>query len=66
MLGDVARGVGFYEQVEVATVVIGGDGRVGADDFFARDRGGERDVLADGETKSVCGTWEGEAVAVLL
>lgn len=68
MLGDVAGGVGLDEQVEVAFVVVGGDGRVGADDLFGLavdgEGGAEGDVLADGEAEDVGGSGEGEAVSV--
>lgn len=65
MLGDVAGGVGLDEEIEVALVLIGGDGRVGADDFFglAGDGGGEGNVLADGEAEDIGGIGELEAVA---
>lgn len=73
MLGDVARGVGFDQDVEVAGLVVAGDGGVGADDLFlddfaggagAGESGGEGDVLADGEAEDGGWGWEGEAVAV--
>lgn len=65
MLGDVAGGVRFDEQVEVAVVFVRGDGRVGADNFFRLigERGGDRHVLADGEAKDVGRAWEGKAIA---
>ena len=65
MLGDIAGGIGFDEQVEVAAVFVRGDRRVGADDFFGLvgDRGGDGHVLADGEAEDVRWAWEGEAVA---
>lgn len=34
MFGDVAGGVGFYEEVKVAGLVVTGDGGIGADDLF--------------------------------
>lgn len=68
MLGDIAGGVGFDEQVEVALVVVGGDGGVGADDLFGLavdgEGGTEGDVLADWEAEDVGGFGEGKAVAV--
>lgn len=67
MLGDVAGGVGFDEQVEVATVFVRGDGRVGADDFFGLIGQSSSDghVLADGEAEDVRWAREGEAVAAV-
>lgn len=64
MLGDVAGRVRLDEQVEVALVLVGGDGRVAAHDFLglAGDGGAERDVLADGEAEDVRGARELEAV----
>lgn len=69
MLGDVAGGVGFDQKVEVAGLVVAGDGSVRADNLFG---GGvwlgehcrDRDVLADGEAED--GGWggEGETIAV--
>jgi len=55
MLGDVASRIGLDEEVEVALVLIGGDGRVRANDFLglACDSSGERNVLADGEAEDV-------------
>ena len=69
VFGDVAGGVGFYKQVEVAGVVVAGDGRVGADDLFGGavglgEHGGDGDVLADRETED-CG-WGGELEAVAV
>jgi len=61
--GDVAGRVRFDEEVEVALVIVGGDGGVGADDFFAFDGGCERDVLADGQTEDVFLVGELESVA---
>jgi len=65
----VALGVGFYEQVEEAWLVVAGDGGVGADDLLGGvvvggvgEGGGERDVLADGEAEDGGGGGEGEAV----
>jgi hypothetical protein len=75
VLGDVAGGVGFDEQVEVAGDVVGRDWGVGADDFFGLGAAGvvfqrdwqccgNRDVLPDWEAKDGCCGGEGEAVAV--
>jgi hypothetical protein len=69
----VAGGVGFDHEVEVARVHVGGDGGVGADDFFSFgdgagfgvgdvEVGGEGDVLADGQAEDVGGRGQGEAV----
>ena len=70
MLGDVACGVGFDEEVEVALVVVRGNGRVGADDFFwlavDGEGGAEGDVLADGEAEDVGGSGKAESVAVVI
>ena len=65
MLRDVASGVRFDEQVEVAVVFVRGDGCVGADDFFGlvRERCGNGHVLADGEAEDVGWAWKGKAVA---
>lgn len=64
VLGDVTLGVGLDEQIEVAGILVGGDGGVGAQDFLglALDDGGEGDVLADGQTQDIGGTGEREAV----
>jgi hypothetical protein len=68
MLGDVAGGVRLDEQVEVALVVVRGDGSVRANDLLGLavdgEGGAEGDVLADGEAEDVGGFGEGEAVAV--
>ena len=73
VLGDVARRVRLDQHVEVAGLVVAGDGGVGADDLFLHDLtgcggggegGGDGDVLADWETEDGCCSWEGEAVAV--
>lgn len=65
MLGDVAGRVGLDEQVDVAAVLVGRDGRVGADDFLGLtwESGRDRDVLADGKAEDVGWAREGEAVA---
>lgn len=67
VFGDVAGGVGFDEQVEVAGLVVAGDWGVGADDFFVgvvglREGGGDGDVLANREAED--GGWGGEFEAV--
>lgn len=73
MLGDVAGGVGFDQEVEVAGLVVAGDGGVRADDFFFDgvavfvgygEGGGDGDVLADGEAEDGFGVGEVEAVAI--
>lgn len=68
MLRDVSSRVGLYQQVEVARVFVGGDGGVGADDFFGRafygEGCGDGHVLANGETEDLGGGLEGEAVAI--
>ena len=56
MLGDVTRGVGLNEEVEVPGLVVAGDGGVGSDDFFIGaiglgEGGCNGDVLADWETE---------------
>jgi hypothetical protein len=64
VLGDVTLGIGLDEQVEVASLVVGRDGGVGADNLLglAGDGCSERDVLADGETKNIGGTRQGKTV----
>jgi hypothetical protein len=69
MFGDVAGGVGFYEEVEVARLMVTGDGGIGADDFFRGAIGlGEcscdGDVLTYWETEDGGGRGELEPVAV--
>jgi hypothetical protein len=66
VLGDVASGVGFDEQGEGTAVVVRRDGSVGADDFFAVDGGGDRDVLADRKTEDRVFGGEIELVAAFL
>lgn len=56
VLGDVTRGVGLNEEVEVPGLVVAGDGGVGSDDFFIGtfglgEGGCDGDVLADWETE---------------
>ena len=64
VLGDVALGVGLDQQVKVASLVVGGDGGIGADHLLGLtgNGGGERDVLADGKTQDVGGAGQGETV----
>ena len=64
VLGDVTLGVGLDKQVEVASLIVGGNGGVGADNLLglAFDGGGERDVLTDGQTENVGRTGQGKAV----
>jgi hypothetical protein len=64
VLGDVTLGVGLDQQVEVASLVVGRDGGVGADNLLglAGDGRGEGDVLANGETKDIGGTGQGETI----
>lgn len=69
VLRDVALGVGLDEEVEVAGLVVTGDGGVGADDLLGGAVGlgegrADGDVLADGETEDGVGRGELEAVAV--
>lgn len=64
VLGDVTLGISLDKQVEVAGFIVGGDGGVGAHNLLglALNGGGERDVLADGQTENVGGTGQGKAV----
>lgn len=64
VFGDVAGGVRLDDEVDMALVFVRGDGRVRADDFLglAGDRGGERNVLADGEAEDI--SWAGQLEAV--
>lgn len=68
MLRDVAGGVGFDEEVEVALVFVGRYRSIGAHDFFwlASDGGCEGDVLADREAEDVGRVRELESVASSL
>jgi hypothetical protein len=69
---DVAGRVALDEQVEVAGVDIGGYGGVGTNDLLVGDGlslgildvevGGDRDVLADGQTEDAVRGGQGEAV----
>lgn len=64
VFGDVTGGVRLDDEVDMALVFVGGDGGIRADDFFglAGDRGGERNVLADGEAEDI--SWTGQLEAV--
>ena len=64
IFGDVAGGVRLDDEVDMALVFVGGDGGVRADDFLrlAGDRGGKRNVLADGEAEDI--SWAGQFEAV--
>jgi hypothetical protein len=69
VFGDVAGRVRLDEQVEVARLVVAGDGRVGAHDLLSRailllDGCADGDVLANGETEDSCRGGELEPVAV--
>lgn len=66
VLGDVASGVGLDQKGELAFVVVGGDGCVGAHDLLAIDAGGDGNVLADWKAKDVVCAGEVETVAVGL
>ena len=66
---NVTGGVGLDEEVEVAGLVVAGDGGVGADDFFGRavglgEVGCDRDVLTDWKAEDGVLGWEGESVPV--
>ena len=68
MLRDITGRVGLDEEVEVAGLVITGNGGVGSDDFFLGiiwlGKGGcDGDVLADWETEDGRRGWETESVA---
>lgn len=57
MFGDVACGVGFYEKVEKARLVVAGDGCVATEDFFGGaiglgESGCDRDVLPNRQTEN--------------
>jgi hypothetical protein len=67
VLGDIASRVGFDQKVDVAGLVITGNGSVGADNLLysavglgARSTNG--DVLTDGKTENVLGAGKFEAV----
>lgn len=69
MLGDVASRVGFDQKVDMAGLVITGNGSVGADNLLdsavglgARSTNG--DVLTDRKTENVLGAGKLEAVAI--
>jgi hypothetical protein len=70
VLGDVALGVGLDEQVEVAGLVVAGDGSVGADNLLGaairlRQVGTDGDVLADRETEDMTRGGKLESVTVV-
>lgn len=62
VLGDVTLGVGLDKEIEVASLIVRGDGGVGADNLLTANGGGKRDVLTDGETQDIGGTGQGETV----
>lgn len=64
ILGDVTLGVSLDEEIEVAGLIVGGDGGVRANNLLrlTGDSSGERDVLADGEAEDIGGAGEGETV----
>jgi hypothetical protein len=64
VLGDVTLGVSLDEQIEVASLVVGGNGSVRADNLLglAVNGSGKRDVLTDREAEDIGGTGEGETV----
>lgn len=64
VLGDVPSGVGLDQEGELAFVVVRGDWRIGAHDFFAIDVGSDTDVLADREAEDVIGPGKVETVAL--
>lgn len=63
VFGDVSRWVGFYEKVEIAGLVVARDGSIGANDFFAFNVSGDRNMLADWKTEDRVWFREGKAVA---
>lgn len=66
IFGYVAGGVGLDQEGELALVIVGGDGCVGAHDILAVDAGSDGDVFADGEAEDVVSAGEIKAVAVGL
>lgn len=66
VLGDVAGGVGLYQEGKLALVVVGGYGRVGAHDLLTINAGGNRDMLTNREAEDVIGSGEVETIAVGL
>ena len=73
MSADVAGWVGFDHQIEVAGVHIAGDGRIRPHDLFSLldlagllvcdvEVGGERDVLADGQSEDAVGRGQVEPI----
>lgn len=61
---DVALLVGLDKQLEVASVIVGGDGRIGARDVLAVYLSLNRDVLSNRKAKDVVGIGKGELVAI--
>lgn len=66
VLGDVAGGVGLNQEGELALVIVGGYGRVGAHNLLAIDAGGDRDMLTNRETEDIIGSREVETITVGL
>lgn len=69
VLGDVALRVRLDQEVEVAGLVVAGDGRVGAHNLLCRavglgDGRADGDVLADGEAEDVVALGQLEAVTI--
>lgn len=64
ILGNVTLGVGLDEQIEVSSLIVGGDRSVRANNLLGLtgDSSGERDVLTDGKAEDIGGTGEGETV----
>lgn len=64
VLGDVTLGIRLDEQVEIACLMVRGNGGVRADDLLGLtgDAGGERDMLTDGQTQDVGGVGQSKAV----
>lgn len=66
IFGDVTGGVGLNQERELALVIVGGDGCIGAYDLLAVDVGSDGDVLADGEAEDVVCAGEIKAITVSL
>lgn len=64
VFGDVAGGVGLYQERELPLVLVRGNGRIGTHDLLTVDVGGDGDMLADGEAEDVVGTGKVETVTV--
>lgn len=62
VLGDVTLGVSLDQEVEVAGLIVGGDGGVRANNFLAANGSSQRDVLTDGQTEDISRTGQSEAV----